>query len=603
VPLVAMTACVLLGQSSTVLFAVHRGNGDMLAFVLLTLYLAAALFFAWGWRAELVVWMATVVPWVLAHPYLRFYLPTLELWTAIVIGSSVCLALAEGAARSFGTAFGRGRRAQAATDALAASRDAYRDLAENASDLIYTHDLDGRLTYVNEAFARFAGLPATELIGRRTMELILDHPATPDVPGLIARVAAGETLAPQLLPVGGGERGIRWIECAVTGIRGGDGRVIGLRGIARDVSERVRTVDALRASEERYRGMVESQHDLIARFDRGGRFTFVNDAYCKKYGRRREELVGHDLIMMVHEDDVTAVRESLRKLDAPPHRTWVDTRIVTPAGVRWIAWEGCGIKDERGRMVEIQCVGRDVTDRRATEEALRASLAELRRSEEKLRLLAQRRAVIREEERKRLGFDLHDDVCQELVGIGILVESVRRQIAPLAASAAAGLEHVAGYLNEVVEHLRLLAHDLRPLLLRDLGLEGSLRSLAEGMASARTRVVATFPAPVPRLEETVEIGVYRIAQEAVTNALRHAAARSVVVTLAAAADTLTLEVRDDGRGFEPDDRQRPNRLGLVGMEERALALGGHIEVCSQPGKGTTVRLECPLAARVPASAA
>src|SRR6185503_5656984 len=117
----------------------------------------------------------------------------------------------------------------------------------------------------------------------------------------------------------------------------------------------------------------------------------------------------------------------------------------------------------------------------------------LRRSEEKLRLLAQRQAVIREEERKRLGFDLHDDVCQELVGIGILVESLRQQIAPVPAGVDTRIARISGYLVEVTEHLRQLARDLRPMLLRDLGLEESLHSLAEAMTGAGKPVEAVFP--------------------------------------------------------------------------------------------------------------
>src|SRR6185503_15261055 len=98
------------------------------------------------------------------------------------------------------------------------------------------------------------------------------------------------------------------------------------------------------------------------------------------------------------------------------------------------------------------------------------------------------------------GFDLHDDVCQELVGIGIMLESLRRRLGDTS-DGPAGLSQIGRYLNEVVEHLRGVAHDLQPLLLRDLGLEGSLRSLAEGMSLPTTRVITCFAAPVPRLEE------------------------------------------------------------------------------------------------------
>ena len=139
------------------------------------------------------------------------------------------------------------------------------------------------------------------------------------------------------------------------------------------------------------------------------------------------------------------------------------------------------------------------------------------------------------------------------------------------------------------------------MLLHDLGLEDSLRSLAAGM-STTTPITTRVPTPIPRLAEEVEVAVYRIVQEAVTNALRHAHARGIVVTLAASEGTLTAEIRDDGRGFEVRTRQR-DALGLVSMEERAWALGGKLQVLSAPGRGTGVVLTCPLLRRVPRPAA
>jgi two-component system sensor histidine kinase UhpB len=461
-------ACVLLGVSTTVWFAVLGGDGDLLAFVLMTLYLAAALFFAWGWATALAVLVGTVVPWLCALPHLRFHMPTVELVAAIGVGSTVCLAIAEVAARTFGVAFERGERERQASDALARSRDAYRDLAENASDLIYTHDLEGRLTYVNRAFARFAGAPTDALVGRSCAKLMASHPAAPDVGSLIARIVAGEPVAPVEIPVAGPD-GLRWLECAISDIRGVSGAVIGVRGIARDV-----------------------------------------------------------------------------------------------------------------------------TDRRRAEEQLHASLAELRHNEEMLRLLARRQATIREEERKRLGFDLHDDVCQELLGLGIMLAGVRRRLDGVAPAEDERLAIVVRHLHAVVEHLRNLAHDLRPLLLRDLGLEDSLRSLAEAMSEPTTLVSLTVTGSVPRLDEAIEIGVYRIAQEALANAARHAGARTIVVTLAVVGSMLELEVRDDGCGFVAGEGRKP-QLGLVAMQEHALALGGRVALTSEPGRGTTVRLECPIA--------
>ena len=115
---------------------------------------------------------------------------------------------------------------------------------------------------------------------------------------------------------------------------------------------------------------------------------------------------------------------------------------------------------------------------------------------------------------------------QELIGIGILVESVRVRF-DADAPGRADLGRVVRYLAELVEHLRGLARELRPLQLPDLGLQGSLHSLATGMTSPQTRVTVALPVAMPRLDEETEIAVYRIAQEALANATRHAGARQV----------------------------------------------------------------------------
>jgi len=721
-PLVLGT-CVALGAASTALVAITINQGEIVAFMLLTLYIAAALLFGWGWLAELVLLVTTLAGWALVFDRFVFVIRPLEVAAAVTVGALLALAIAEGAARSFRYLLVR-RWAQARiTHQLEDSRDAYRDLAEHARDLIWACDLKLRLTYVNEAAIRFLGLPATAILGRPIPEFYSGNAGNPDASGIIARaVAVGELppfLAEIVTPLGP-----RWIEVVSSLVRDQRGAPSGLRGISRDVSERVaaatalreseerfrsafdhaaigmvvvgldgkplqlnrafcemlgyepaeletRTMDtlvhpadvararseigrllrgevrvfqmemrhfhkeghvvwclcscsltspvlgrpihiiaqlqdiserkaaadALRTSEARYRGLVESQQELIVRMDTGGRFTFVNDAYVTKVGKSQQALLGHTNIDLVHPDDHGLVSAAMKALAQAPYRVMLEIRNFMADGIRWIAWESCMVVYETGRLVEVQAVGRDVTERRSAEEALRGSLADLKHSEETLRLLAQRQVAIREEERKRLGFDLHDDVCQELVGVGILVAALRRKLAPMSVEYAAEFDRVVGYLGEVVEHLRVLSRELRPLLLRELGLDGSLLSLADGMSSPTLQVVTDFQATIPRLDEEAEVSVYRIAQEALANAVRHAGASRVIIALAAADGMLHLEVCDDGRGF--DHSARPAvALGLASMEERALALGGRLEICSAPGEGTTVALDCPLDARI-----
>ena len=723
-PIVAATT-VVLGWSTVWGFRFAHEPTDVLAFALLTLFLAAALLFAWGWEAELAVLGLTLAA---AAPLLSEHgtaVPLGAFVTAVAMGAGISLAIAEGSKRAFATAFHHRQRAAQHARELEVSRDAYRDLAEKQRDFLYAGDLENRITYVNEALAAFIGVPVSDLIGRFFHEFTTPYPGAADTPAVLASIAAGE-LQPIMSFVLRTARGLRWVEVQPSVVEDGAGRVVGFRGIGRDITERreaaetlrrseerfrrafesasigmvvvstdgratevnpalcamlgyaegellgagfervthpddidatvehasgalrgdvqayhlekryrhakghtvwgllssalVRDVDrtplyfisqiqditerklaeeALRDSEERYRELVESQYDLISRCDADGRYVFVNDSYCRIFGLPREAILGRPFSDFVHPDDlestIAAISESA--LGDAPHRLIVENRQRTADGWRWFAWQGHAIEDAEGQIVELRGIGRDVTERRAAEEALRSALADLRRSEERLRLLAQRQAQIREEERKRLGFDLHDNVCQELIGIAILIETLSRRLAPVPPAVAGEFARVVRYLNELVEHLRLLARDMRPMLLRDLGLEGSLRSLADGMASSTTRVSAEFPTPVPRLDEEIELAVYRIAQEALANAARHADASAIVVTVTVTAGRLVLEVRDDGRGFDAEPGTHVDALGLVSMRERALALGGVFEVVSAPGEGTLVRLDCPLVSR------
>ncbi len=494
-----------------------------------------------------------------------------------------------------------------AEEALRTSEERFRNVFGLAPIGMAVVGLDGRPLQVNDALCEMLGYTQAEMVGMPVENVIHADELDATVQN-VSRLLSGEIAGFEMETRYRHKQGhLVWALLNSSVSRDAEGRPAYVVSQVQDITDRKRVEEEMRHSEARYRDLVEMQQDVIVRTDPSSRITFVNDAFCRKFGVTREAMLATTTLeqrtVLFHPDDAAETTAAIRKLYKPPYRSCTDTRARTPGGWRWISWDACAILDAAGTIVEIQSVGRDVTERKQAEEALRASLEDLRRNEEKLRLLAQRQALVREEERKRLGFDLHDDVCQELIGIGILVESLRRRLAPLPEGVEADITRVGRYLNELVEHLRLLARDLQPMMLRDLGLEGSLRSLADGLSSGKTRVAAEFTTAIPRLDEGSEVAVYRIAQEALSNATRHAAARTIVLTLGVADGRLRLEVCDDGRGFGPEARQHADALGLVSMEERALALGGRFELRSTPGIGTTVYLECPVVTRASASAA
>ncbi len=579
----------LLVAGVTTLLLVGAGlRGEVVGFALFTLCALTALIFPWGWRRELVLTATLLMLLAIAAPWTRFALDPPELLPVITIAAVLCVAIAEGHARNFRATRRRQWSEEDARRELAASRDTYRGIAENARDFIWSSDLDGRITYINEAGARILGFTPAEIIGRNVDQYVAEGGNGSGPGELRAHLAAHGTLPPTLLEWRT-VHGRTWVEILAYPVHDANGAVVGFHGISRDVTERSRAEAALRESEARYRGLVESQSALIYRADLDGNLTFLNEACRRAYGVERAALDGLNFLTFVHPDEVAAARAALARIAAIGRYRRV-SRGRTPHGWMWIEWEVSAITDAAGMVAEVQGVGRNVSEQRAADEALQRSLAALREREEQLRLMSLRQTAIREEERKRLGFDLHEGVCQELVGIGILIESARQR--GVSGPAEKTLGRAQTYLRAVAEHLRLLARELRPLQLADLGLGECLRALAKGMATEHMSVTVGVPNDLPHLAEETAVGVYRVAQEAIANAARHANARRVSVVLESRPETFALEVRDDGRGFERATL-RTAALGLVAMEERAAAIGGRLRVQSAPGGGTIVRLECP----------
>ena len=172
-----------------------------------------------------------------------------------------------------------------------------------------------------------------------------------------------------------------WMRDELTLIRDATGEPSEIIGCWIDITKSKQAERALRVSEARYRSLIDSQFDAIARSDLTGRLTFVNDAYCRVFGRSRDELIGHVYSDMVFPEDQSTMLESQEALILPPHRSQVEIRSVTSQGIRWFSWLSSAVTDETGGIIELQGVGRDITERKQAEERLRLS-------EERYRTLA-----------------------------------------------------------------------------------------------------------------------------------------------------------------------------------------------------------------------
>lgn len=203
---------------------------------------------------------------------------------------------------------------------------------------------------------------------------------------------------------------------------------------------------------------------------------------------------------------------------------------------------------------------------------------------------AQQLAVI--EERNRLARDLHDSVTQALYGVTLCAEAAARHLSSGDMSTAAShLREIQGTTHEALREMRLLIFELRPPILKREGLAIALQTRLDAVEGRFGLAVEFLGNGHSRLDPELEEGLYRIAQEALNNVLKHARASSVTVSLQEKDDIVSLEIADDGIGFDPPAVRRRGGFGLRGMEERANELGGKLVVDSHPGEGTRVQVE------------
>jgi two-component system sensor histidine kinase UhpB len=231
---------------------------------------------------------------------------------------------------------------------------------------------------------------------------------------------------------------------------------------------------------------------------------------------------------------------------------------------------------------------RDITQRKRAQ-------ASLENANERLRVLSKRVLAIQEEERRSISRELHDDVGQSLIALQM---GLHRIAGHLGDREAEVLAHCIDVSDSIQEKLRELSVQLLPPQLEQLGLPDALRWLTSRQRSLSGVAIACRFGVAGRFQAGVEGACYRICQEALSNATRHARASTITIELDSDGDSLILTVRDNGAGFDMKSKREEalwaGSLGLISMEERAGLAGGRLEVLSMPGKGTSVSAFFPL---------
>lgn len=381
------------------------------------------------------------------------------------------------------------------------------------------------------------------------------------------------------------EDDVRWVSTRGRTHVGPDGRAF-LMGISLDITERVQAQQALAASEARLAAGAELAGLAFADTDwRAGRLVHADARLRDLLGFPPEGGLTVEASALwarrVHPDDNARIMEQRRMLfDGEVDRTSVEYRYLHPdRGELWIQHLASIAQGTEQRTLRTYGVIRDIT----------AS----KRAEEELHDLSRRLIGAHEEERALLARELHDDVSQRLAVLAI--EAGRAELSEREGPGAEALHALREGLVRVSEDVHSLAYQLHPSLLEELGLAEALRAECEHRGRQHEFEVVVDIRPFPSAVDTgVALCLFRVAQEALGNAGRHAAASTVTVSLMPADGGLLLAVADDGVGFEPEEQAAGRHLGLVSMRERTSLVGGTLDVESAPGRGTTVVAWTPL---------
>ncbi len=447
---------------------------------------------------------------------------------------------------------------------LRESEARFRSIVQAHPDIIFRIDDQMRFTEVQTAHPEDLLVPPDQIPGRTAAEIL-----PPEVAALAeqqyraAKASGGVEILEYTLDVRGEGRRYesRLVPCTNSE----------MLAIVREVTEAREAERRLRESEARYNAVVNDQTELICRFGADSVLTFVNDAYCRYFGRTAEELLGNRFMPMIPEEDQDLVTWMFSSLNPSQPLLVYEHRVYDAAGdIRWVEWTDRLIMDESGMFLEYQSVGRDVTERKELQRRLLSSA---------------------ENEQKRLAQELHDGLCQDLKGLEIEAALLEDRLVdgdPVIRGRAAEVGRLA---NLAVRSAYDMIRGMLPVGLDAAGFGPALSTLVErAREQAGCRIELSLCEGLLPVSEIQANNLFRIAQEALGNALRHSKSENVWLSWGLDGEAAVLSVRDDGIGFDAARPRWENEgVGLTILESRSQSIRGRLRIESQPGRGTEVR--------------
>jgi PAS domain S-box-containing protein len=472
--------------------------------------------------------------------------------------------------------------------------DPFRFMVEAVLDYaIFMLDDKGRVSTWNLGAERIKGYKASEIIGKHFSVFYPEEDIKAGKPQWELAVAQREGRFE--------DEGWRlrkdgskfWANVIITPIRDRGGRLIGYGKVTRDFTERKRHEEQLAESEERFRMMVEGVPDYaIFMMNPMGRITTWNVGAERIKGYKASEIIGRHYSTFFPEEDVKAGKPNkILEIAAREGRTEQEGWRVRKDGSRfWVSAMITAIRNESGELLGFSKITRDITEKMRQQEALRKEIAEreraqaeLRRSEESLRLLSVNLLRTQDEERRRIGREMHDSLGQYLSALKMKLGVLRVKEANQIPEVAAQFEQCNALLEECVKEVRTISYLLYPPMLEEMGLKSAVAWYLEGFAQ-RSGIKTNFEVSqnFGRVSRDVELAVFRVLQESLTNAHKHSGTGVIDIKMSRANGTIDLQVRDYGKGLPEGvfSQTGPLRMGvgLRGMNERMHQIGGTIGV-------------------------
>lgn len=453
---------------------------------------------------------------------------------------------------------------------LQASEHRIRSVLETTVDGIITIGEDGIVRTFNPAAERIFGYTADEIIGQN-IHVLMPPPYRQEHNAYIGNFTRSGVA--KIIGIGREVEGLRKsgdtfpMELGVSEVIVHDERTF--TGIVRDVAARKQVERALEEERNFVSAIINTADALVIVLDREGHIVRFNQACEVTSGYDFEEVVGRPVWdILIPPEDVETTRELFHKQVRGKFRTSTDSVIRTKDDrLRLVTWSNTVLTTAEGEVEYVVGTGIDITEQQSAVEAL---------------------VSISEDVRREIGQELHDALGQQLTGISLLTKTLERRLRETGREEQEVAAEITDLARTAVSDVRRLAHGLYPVELERNGLEAALAELTETSAQ-RSGVQCRYNhTPLNRnLDKASALHLYRIAQEAATNALRHADATQILIDLFPTGRSIHLVIRDDGVGFDAA-RDMPRGLGLDIMRYRARLLGASVDIESTLNKGTTV---------------